>query len=163
MPAHDTESVYASFGRTIRTHYRRIHMLLDELGVYPGQPPLLFVLGKRGPLSQRDLAQRLHLKPATVTVMLRRMEKAGLVSRRGDPADRRIVIVHLTVRGRALRNRVKRALRVIAAESFGSFTPAQRRQLRNLLERLRDNLERSCEQIDQHPATPPRKSRIPSC
>ena len=148
MPTRDTESVYASFGRTIRTHYRRIHMLLDELGMYPGQPPVLFVLGKYGPLSNKELALRLHVKPATVTVMLRRMAKAGLVAQRGDPADRRVTSVSLTPQGQALRRRVKRALAVIAGECFGSFTPAQCRRLDALLQRMRDNLEGACDRIE---------------
>jgi MarR family transcriptional regulator, organic hydroperoxide resistance regulator len=152
MLTYDTDSVYAAFGQAIRFHYRRIHMLLDGLGVYPGQPPLLFVLGKYGPLSHKDLAQRLHIKPATVTVMLRRMAKAGLVVQRGDPADRRVSTVHLTTRGRALRRRVKRALAVIAAECLDNFTPAQRRQLQSLLEQLRDNLERDCRRIERNRA-----------
>ena len=149
MPTHDAESVYAAFGRTIRSHYCRIHMLLDELGVYPGQPPLLFVLGKYGPLSHKELAQRLHVKPATITVMLGRMARAGLVAQRGDPTDRRISAVRLTPQGQALRRKVKKALMVIAAECFDDFTPAQRRQLQGLLERLRANLERACLRIER--------------
>ena len=148
MPIRHTASVYASFGRTIRTHYRRIHMLLDELGVYPGQPPVLFVLGKYGPLSHKELAQRLHIKPATVTVMLRRMEQAGLVVRRSNQSDRRVSTVHLTAHGQALRRRVKRALKVIAGECFDNFTTAQCRQLDALLERMRDNLEGACQRIE---------------
>jgi len=149
MPTAGTDPVYAAFGRAIRFNYCRTHMLLEELGVYPGQPPLLFVLGKYGALSQKQLADRLHLTPATVAVMLRRMEQGGLVARRTDPADRRISTVHLTAQGRALRDRVKRALGVIAAECLGDFTPAQRRQLQHLLERLRANLERACLRIEQ--------------
>ena len=99
-------------------------------------------------MSHKDLAQRLHIKPATVTVMLRRMAKAGLVVQRGDQADRRISTVHLTAQGQALRRRVKRSLKVIAAECFDNFTPAKRRQLQFLLERLRDNMERACDRIE---------------
>ncbi|HTY07791.1 MAG TPA: MarR family winged helix-turn-helix transcriptional regulator [Candidatus Edwardsbacteria bacterium] len=152
MPIPETDPLYATFGRAIRFHYCRMQMLLQELGVYPGQPPLLFVLGKHGPMSQRALAARLHLAPATVTVMLRRMERAGLVTRRGDPADHRISTVHLTARGRAQRDRVKRSLRTIAADCFDDFTPAQRRQLRGLLERLQANLERACRRIERQRA-----------
>ena len=152
MPTHDSDSVYASFGRAIRFHYCRVHMLLDELGVYPGQPPLLFVLGKYGPLSHKELAQRLHIKPATITVMLRRMATAGLVAQRIDPTDRRVSTVHLTARGRALRDRVKLALRAIADECFDDFTPAQRRRLQGLLERLRANLELACLRIERQRA-----------
>jgi DNA-binding MarR family transcriptional regulator len=149
MTIPEPDTVYATYGRTIRSHYRRVHMLLDELGVYPGQPPLLFVLGKYGPSSHKELAQRLHVKPATVTVMLRRMAKAGLVAQRGDSADRRVSTVHLTARGQALRRRVKRALRVIAAECFDDFSPAQRRQLDSLLQRVQRNLEAACDRIER--------------
>ena len=61
----------------IRFHYCRTHKLLEDVGIYPGQPPMLLELKKKGGQSQSELANRLNIKPATVTVMINRMEKVG--------------------------------------------------------------------------------------
>jgi predicted transcriptional regulator len=47
-----------------------------------------------GPLSQRDLAERLLLTSGAVTVLVDRLEAAGLVSRQPHPSDRRVTLVH---------------------------------------------------------------------
>lgn len=46
-----------------------------------------------GPLSQRELAERLLLTSGAVTVLVDRLEAAGLVSRQPHPSDRRITLV----------------------------------------------------------------------
>ncbi len=66
----------------IRFHYYRTHVLLEEIGVYPGQPPMLFILNQEDGLSQKKLANKLKIKPSTITVMLKRMEKANLIVRK---------------------------------------------------------------------------------
>lgn len=80
----DKDSLYYIFLEILRLHHYRTHVLLDEIGVYPGQPPLLFIINKEGGQSQKELADRLKIKPATITVMLKRMEKANLVERKQD-------------------------------------------------------------------------------
>ena len=134
------DSVYSAFGQVIRYHYTRIHALLDKLGVYPGQPALLFLLGKHGGLSQKELASGLHLRAATITVMLNRMAKTRLIERRTDPADHRISKVHLTRRGRRVRDRVRETTRAIGAECFGGLTDTELGQLNRMLLKMRDNL-----------------------
>ena len=52
---------------------------------------MLFALYKKDGQSQKDLAKQLNINPATITVMLTRMEKAGLLERRKDPDDQRVV------------------------------------------------------------------------
>jgi hypothetical protein len=48
-----------------------------------------------GPLSQRELAERLLLTSGAVTVLVDRLEAAGFVRRQPHPTDRRVTLVHL--------------------------------------------------------------------
>ncbi|MGE5582290.1 MAG: MarR family winged helix-turn-helix transcriptional regulator [Bacillota bacterium] len=140
----DNDSLYAVFHQVIRFHYCRAHMLLEKLGVYPGQPPLLFTLEKHGGLSQKELAEKLHIKAATVTVMLKRMENAKLVERRPDSNDQRVSRVYLTEYGQTVFNEVKESLEKIKQDCFQNFTAEERNLLRRLLMRVRDNLMKVC-------------------
>jgi DNA-binding MarR family transcriptional regulator len=74
--------------------------------------------------------------------MLKRMEKAGFVERRSDPADERVSRVYLTDAGRAIQERVAGVWREIEAQSFAGFGDRERDQLQGHLARVRDNLLR---------------------
>ena len=63
---------------------------------------LLFGLAEHSELSASELATAADLSPATVTQMLDGLEEAGLVARTRSPRDKRVVLVSLTERGRAL-------------------------------------------------------------
>jgi DNA-binding MarR family transcriptional regulator len=63
---------------------------------------LLFGLSDRSELSARELATAADLSPATVTQMLDSLEEAGFVARVRSERDKRVVLVSLTERGRAL-------------------------------------------------------------
>ena len=66
------------------------------------------VWGEPG-MRQGMIANRLGVEPATITRMLQRLEKSGLVERRDDPHDARVFRVHPTPRSRLLEPAVRRA------------------------------------------------------
>jgi DNA-binding MarR family transcriptional regulator len=63
----------------------------------------MLALWEDEPLRVSELAERLSLEPATLSPLLKRLEVAGLVTRRRDPGDERAVAVTLTPAGRGLR------------------------------------------------------------
>jgi DNA-binding MarR family transcriptional regulator len=142
-PSNDT-SLYSVFGQVMRFHYCRMHMLLEKLSVYPGQPPLLFALGKHEGQSQTELAKKLYLKAATITVMLNRMESSGIIERRTDPNDQRISRVYLTGQGKKILGEVRETLKNIEVECFSNFTAEEQLLLRRLFIQMRDNLMKAC-------------------
>lgn len=91
-------TLYATSMAIIRTY----KPLLDELGVTYPQYLILNVLGESDGATIGAIAQRLHLESSTVTPPVKRLEQAGLVSRKRSPQDERQVLVHLTAAGRAL-------------------------------------------------------------
>lgn len=138
----DPDSLNHLLWQVCRLNHARAHQLFDAIGVYRGQPPLLEALWEQDGLTHSELAVRLHVTPATMSRMIRRMEKAGLVARKPDPADRRVSCVHLTQAGRDIRSAIVRAIRVIEADTFAGFNDEERALLRRLLEQVRDNLIR---------------------
>lgn len=138
----DRDSLYFVFLEVIRFHYIRTHELLEEIGVYHGQPGMLFTLNKQDGQSQRDLADKLNLAPATITVMLKRMEKSGLVERRQDPKDLRVSRVYLTDKGRDLCGKTNEVVKRIEEGTFNNFTKEEKIMLRRLLMQMKDNLQR---------------------
>lgn len=58
-----------------------------------------------GGLSVKELSGLLHLDPGTLSPLLKRLEAAGLLSRRRSPVDERVLVVAPTDAGRALRRR----------------------------------------------------------
>jgi len=136
----DKNSLYYMFLEIQKLHYYRTHVLLDEIGLYHGQPHMLFTLNKKDGLSQKELARRLSVTPATITVMLKRMEKSDLLIRRQDIEDQRVSRVYITDKGRIICKKAKKIFRKIEEECFGSFTEEEAIILRRLLKEMKDNL-----------------------
>ena len=76
--------------------------LFKALGISYPQYLVLMILWEKDRQPVNDIAKRLLLETNTVTPLLQRMEKEGLVSRQKDPVDSRKVIVSLTDKGREM-------------------------------------------------------------
>jgi DNA-binding MarR family transcriptional regulator len=81
-----------------------------ELGVSPLEGHVLTYLRKYAPAPVGELVRVFGLKQSTLTSLLDRLERAGLIRRGSNPADRRSLLVHLTDRGRELTVRLNRLL-----------------------------------------------------
>jgi len=140
--AEETESDYINrlLIQVSRLHFKRLHTMMETIGLHRGQPPLLHILWEEEGHTQSDLAARLHIQPATVTKMLQRMEQAGFVERRPDPEDQRVSRVYLTEAGRTIRTDVCRVNRQIGEELAAGFTPEEEAQFTQLLGQVRENL-----------------------
>ena len=79
-----------------RLHHMAFSSLFREEGLPPAQAGAMRVIIRNPGLSQRELADRLHIQRATATVMLQKMEKAGYVERRPDKEDQRIFRIYPT-------------------------------------------------------------------
>jgi DNA-binding MarR family transcriptional regulator len=142
----EPESIDALLAHICRLHYHRARTRLEALGLYRGQPPLLYHLHEQDGLTHSELAERLQVTPATMTKMIKRMEKAGFVQRRPDAEDQRVSRVYLTDAGRAIKAEMLAALRALGEESFAGFSPEERDLLRRFFEQIRENLIRATEE-----------------
>jgi DNA-binding MarR family transcriptional regulator len=92
-------------------HMTRLFVpFLKKLDVTYPQYLVLVVLWDRNGLSVGELATTLLMDLGSLSSMLKRMEKKGLVERRRDPGDERRVVVSLSAQGSALRERTKQML-----------------------------------------------------
>lgn len=96
----------------------------------------------RGDRRMSQLAAELGLAESTVTRLVDRLEEAGLVHRRTDPADRRLVVAGLTPAGRRLVRRAEAHRRAYLADLLGALQPEERVELVRLLGRVGAELRR---------------------
>jgi MarR family transcriptional regulator, organic hydroperoxide resistance regulator len=93
---------YAIF-QLARAHRARAAALLREMNLHPGQELLLMQLFDRDGQTQSELLESVGLDHSTVSKSLSRMQDAGLLVREPAAHDRRVMVVHLTDKGRAMR------------------------------------------------------------
>jgi DNA-binding MarR family transcriptional regulator len=128
-------ALYAS-SRAMTSAYRP---LLDALGLTYPQYLVLLALWESDELSVSSLGERLFLDSGTLTPLLKRMEKRGLVRRMRNIADEREVIVGLTIEGRRLKSRAATIPeQMICKVQFSRDRAiALRSEIRALLEKLK--------------------------
>ena len=102
--------------RVTRLHVIRARELFQAVGLHPGQELLLMQLWDAGPQRQADLAAAFGTDSASMTRTVQRLERAGFVRRRQDPADGRATLVESTPAGTALRGRVEQLWAELEAE-----------------------------------------------
>jgi DNA-binding MarR family transcriptional regulator len=83
------------------TRLARILRYQDPSGLSATQTSTLATVAHRGPLTLGDLAAREHVTPPTITRVVDKLEREGLVLRVPDPRDGRVVMVSLTAAGEA--------------------------------------------------------------
>ena len=125
--------------RLSTTRLARILRQQDQLGLTPTMTAALATIGREGPLTLGALAASEQVSPPTITRVVGKLEAAGLVRRRPDPADGRVTRVELSAAGRRQLDtgRTRRTawlatrLRELPAEDFERLAEAA-----DVLERL---------------------------
>jgi len=135
--------VFRALLTTLRLHTQQMMRALATRGIHPGQAFCLRVMAERDGISQRDLADTLHLARPTVTKMVQALEKSGAVERRPDPDDRRLTRVYLTDGGRELAVEMHGVAADYINATIGTLPVDDRRELARLLEELGASIERA--------------------
>jgi DNA-binding MarR family transcriptional regulator len=107
-----------------------------EGAVRPAFGSVLLPLWEEDGLRMSELAGRASLSKQAMTTLVAAVERAGLVKRQQDPADRRATRVLLTRRGRDLRPVAEGVLRDLNERAARSLTEAERRTLRRTLRKV---------------------------
>jgi MarR family transcriptional regulator, organic hydroperoxide resistance regulator len=93
-------------------------------------------LGVVGGLAPGEIARRLGVATATIVNTATRMEEAGLVARRPDPADARLVRLYLTDRGRSAREPVRAVRAALEQRATATLTATERDHLSSALAKI---------------------------
>lgn len=124
----------------------RRHLLeetMRELGVTPSQHYLLMQLSRTGAApSQTEMAEMLHVSPASVARTIKSLDADGYIQRNSCGEDNRRNEIRITEKGERVVSRSLEIFRRIEAASLDGFAPAELGAFSGLLERLLENLSR---------------------
>ena len=112
--------------------------LLDKLGLTYPQYLVMLVLWERDGEPVKSIGERLFLDSGTLTPLLKRLEAAELIKRTRSTKDERQVLIALTARGHALKEKARAVPQAILAASECSVTELS--AMKNELVALRDRL-----------------------
>ena len=130
-----------SLALACKLHRQRAEVLLSEIGLHVGQEMLLTGLWENEGITQTELAENVGIQPATVTNMLQRLEREGIVERKPDLQDQRISRVYATQIGREMEDKVRQQWAQLEQESFSGFNVEEKVLLRRLLLQVYQNLD----------------------
>jgi DNA-binding MarR family transcriptional regulator len=112
----------------------------DQVDIPRGQATALCVIAREDGLTQSEIAERLSVQGATVTNMLQRLEESGLVIRRRDPEDNRLVRVYLTEAGLQKELSLNAQLGSMQELIFKGIGETERAVLRRQLQQIIENM-----------------------
>jgi DNA-binding MarR family transcriptional regulator len=122
-----------------------------KLGLHRGQGFALLHLWHHDGVPQHELARAMHIRPASVTNMLQRMERDGWISRERDAEDQRLVRVFITDKAKGLQKEARQVFRQMEEELNAIYTEEELATLRVLLRKLHDHLAPNAEEDLHHP------------
>jgi MarR family transcriptional regulator, transcriptional regulator for hemolysin len=140
MPRPPRPPIGLQLTRTARSVSRAFDGALAEAG---GSLPVWLVLlslKSQPPGNQRDLAEAVGIREATLTHHLNAMDSRGLVTRRRDPANRRVHLVELTAEGEATFRRLRSAAVAFDQRLRRGLSDGDVARLDGLLGRLEGNV-----------------------
>lgn len=156
----DVQLCFALYNAS-RAVIRAYGPLLEPLGLTYPQYLVLLSLWEEDGVPVKRLGECLALDSATLTPLLKRLEQRGVVERRRDEEDERVVRIHLTESGKALRSKARRFPAEIAERA--GYDVADERAIAKLA-RLRDDLTALVDRLGppEEETEPPSAARRPA-
>lgn len=114
------------------------------------------VLDQRGQLTAGEIAVHTGLTTGSVTAMLDRLERDGLVQRLSDPSDRRRVLVQLTVKSRRIATEIYGPL-AREIEQFERYTDDELRLIAEFMRLATQTLKRHADRVEERGGREPRR------
>jgi len=96
----------------------------------------LLALAEKDRVTSRYLGEQTELDSATLTGLLDRLAKSGLIERRPNPDDRRAILVCLTEQGEEIAGRIQAIIETENQAFLAGLTPEEGLVLRSLLKKL---------------------------
>lgn len=152
-----TGHVFQAFRRAIHLQRQLVLKTLAAKGGHHGEAFCLRALAENDGLSQRDLANMLHLSRPRVTKLLQALEVAGTVARRSDELDRRLTRVYITEQGRRRERELHAGWADHVNQTIGVLSTEDRRELGRLLDQISDHTARVLDE-GEATAVPPSAS-----
>ena len=135
------DSPFYLIARTSGRYSIDMQRILKSVGMDIPRWRALMILREANPSSVSEIAERAVIKLSTVTRMVQRLEKQGLVRLSSRKSDARKTDVTLTPKGHAAVERVRECASRIYRLAFHDFSAAEIRSLNALLRRAFANLD----------------------
>ena len=103
---------------------------------------MLGLLAHKDGLSQREIAEKLHIKPPTVNVTVQRLEKAGFLYREADEKDQRISRIYMTEKGKQAKESGMKKVQDNEKILLDGFSEEDLCLLRRFLDQIAENIEK---------------------
>lgn len=136
------ENLGTLLGQVARLMRRNFDERARSIGVTRPQWQVLSLLRSHPGSNQGTLADLLDVEPITVARMIDRLQEAGLVERRADPADRRAWRIHLTDKGEGFIDKLLPYGQQTLDAALDGIGASEQAQLLTTLSRVRSNLSR---------------------
>lgn len=134
------DSVQRLLFQVMHSYLTKSFVQAGKMGIHPGQMPVLGLLEEKDGISQSTVCKRLGIKPSTVTVSLKRLEKMEMVRRVPDQKDQRVVRVYLTEKARQTVRETKEVLKQNEKMMLKGLSETEICLLKRLLEQIASNL-----------------------
>ncbi len=109
---------------------------LSKYGITPGQYGVLACLWKDETLSPKEIATILRVENSTISGVLDRMQKRGLIDRVLNPNNRRSITVKATKEGMALKEPVMKTIDELNDLVLRDFSPQEREEFISYIKRI---------------------------
>jgi DNA-binding MarR family transcriptional regulator len=135
-------NIEESAGFLVAKAYQRLFSCfrtgLEPFGVTPQQFALLAFLWRQDGLSQAELSDKTEVDRTTLSGLIDRLQKLGMVERCRRPGDRRVWLVRLTPAGRALEEQLVPVALQVRERLTANLDDREYRTLCQLLNKLRE-------------------------
>jgi DNA-binding MarR family transcriptional regulator len=130
-------------------HYTNQQMTAEarQLDLFPGQPKILETLLIQDGRTSKEIGAYCALDKSTMTGLLKKMEKKGLILRKESETDKRSIEVYLTDYGRQQALRVQDVASQINTEALSCLNQKEQEELLFLLNKVENHLEVNYEKL----------------
>ena len=127
---------YVKLMRASDSVTQRTHQHLSATGLSLSQFAVLEALYHLGPLSQKEIGQKILRSSGNITMVIDNLEKHGLVKRKRHNVDRRYFIVHLTSRGQKRIDNIFPRHAAVIADEMSVLSESEQETLSKLCKKL---------------------------
>lgn len=130
-----SKKTYEYIPKISHMHFLLTNKEFSKLGLYKGQPGILLFINENEKVTNSQISKRFNIKPSTVTVVINRMIKSGILSK-DDMAN-----ISLTKKGIGLLEESEKIMNDIEKVIYKGFSREEKKQLNSYFEKIYLNLK----------------------
>ena len=140
MEDKETQELTVLLQRVMKLQFGVVHKCMEKYGFHRAQPGIILELSRCEGLTQVELANKLGVTPATISAMIKRMERDESLYRKRSEEDQRVTHIFLTTKGKEQSIRVREAIAYINEIAFENFSKDELEQTKKIFNKMIDNL-----------------------